>query len=227
VKIPKRSARDFLEADEVLTLLVAGEIFDNPVKPETARADELVAKSSLIPPDRVAWEYRAVTEERQDRGQRDEQGGRQRDAAGVIAPPPVIFLAFLAIGFVLESALPDNNLPSWLQWFGVLPIVFGSVLLVAFERELSRARTSANPYRPTTAIVTTGPFRMSRNPAYLGMAVIYVGLALVADAPWALATLIPALLVIQLGVIAREERYLESRFGDQYLSYKRQTRRWI
>ena len=157
----------------------------------------------------------------------EEQPREERDTAGVIAPPPVIFIAFLAIGFVLESALPDNNLPSWLQWFGVLPIVFGVVLVVAFERELSRARTSANPYRPTTAIVTTGPFRMSRNPAYLGMTTVYIGIALVADSPWALATLVPALVVIHFGVIVREERYLERLFGDEYRSYKGRTRRWI
>jgi protein-S-isoprenylcysteine O-methyltransferase Ste14 len=150
-----------------------------------------------------------------------------RDTAGVIAPPPLIYLAFLFVGFVLESVLPDNNLPGGLQWFGALPIALGCALLWAFERSLSRARTPANPYTPTKAIATGGPYSFSRNPAYLAMAITYFGIALVADAPWALVTLVPALLVIEFGVIRREERYLERRFGDEYLSYKRRVRRWL
>jgi protein-S-isoprenylcysteine O-methyltransferase Ste14 len=163
-------------------------------------------------------------------GQREEgRDGAEdgRGTAGVIAPPPLIFLAFLLVGFVLESALPDNNLPTGIQWLGALLIVLGIALAVAFERALSRARTPANPYKQTEALATSGPYRFTRNPAYLAMAIIYVGMALAADAPWALPLLIPALLVVQFGVIVREERYLERLFGDEYLSYKRRTRRWL
>jgi protein-S-isoprenylcysteine O-methyltransferase Ste14 len=157
----------------------------------------------------------------------EEQAREERDTAGIIAPPPLIFVGFLLVGYVLESALPDNNLPSWVQWLGGLLIIVGIALLVAFERALSRARTPANPYTPTKALATGGAYRFTRNPGYLAMAIVYVGLSLGADAPWALLLLVPALLVVQFGVIVREERYLERLFGDEYLSYKRRTRRWI
>jgi len=157
----------------------------------------------------------------------DEQPREERDTAGVIAPPPLIFLAFLLLGYVVESVMPDNNLPSALQWLGALLIVLGIALGVAFERALSQARTPANPYRKTERLATTGAFSFSRNPGYLAMTIVYVGLSLAADAPWALLFLIPALLVIHFGVIVREERYLERLFGDEYRSYKGRTRRWI
>ena len=96
-----------------------------------------------------------------------------------------------------------------------------------FEHAFKRAGTDANPYRPSTALATDGPYRFSRNPAYLAMAITYVGITLAAEAPWALFMLAPAMLVIQYGVIAREERYLERLFGEDYLTYKRTTRRWI
>ena len=79
----------------------------------------------------------------------------------------------------------------------------------------------------TTALVTTGPYRISRNPGYLGLALAYAGIAVLAHAVWVLAMLVPALVVVDRMVIAREERYLERRFGEQYSSYKRRTRRWL
>ncbi len=157
----------------------------------------------------------------------EEQPRQRRETAGVIAPPPVVFLGFLWLGFVFESLLPGAALPAWAQWVGAVVIVAGVALLVSFELAFKRAGTDANPYRPSTALATEGPYRFSRNPGYLGMAITYIGIALAAEAPWALVMLVPATLVIQYGVIAREEHYLERLFGEEYLSYKRTTRRWI
>lgn len=156
-----------------------------------------------------------------------EQSGRSRDTPGVIAPPPVIYLASLGLGFALEALLPGADLPGWAQWIGGAIIVVGVVLIVSFERAFKRAGTDVNPYRPSTALATDGPYRFSRNPAYVGMALTYIGITLAAEAPWALVMLVPATLLMHYGVIVREERYLEGVFGDQYLSYKRTTRRWI
>jgi protein-S-isoprenylcysteine O-methyltransferase Ste14 len=169
--------------------------------------------------DRVAWEYGAVTAEGQLR--------RRRETAGVIAPPPVVYLGFLGLGFALEGLLPGAELPGWTQWLGAVVIVAGVALMISFELAFKRASTDANPYRPSSALATDGPYRFSRNPGYLGMAITYIGITLAAEAPWALVMLLPATLVIQCGVIAREERYLERLFGEEYLSYKRTTRRWI
>ena len=153
--------------------------------------------------------------------------GQARGTAGVIAPPPVIYLAFLGLGFVFEWLMPGAELPGWVQWFGAAVIVAGVALMISFESAFKRAGTDTNPYRPSTALATDGPYRYSRNPAYLGMATTYAGITFAAAAPWALLMLAPAMLVIQYGVIAREERYLERRFGEGYLAHKRTTRRWI
>jgi protein-S-isoprenylcysteine O-methyltransferase Ste14 len=114
-----------------------------------------------------------------------------------------------------------------LQWLGIALLVLGVCLFGWFVSALTRAGTPVAPYSQTTAIVTTGPYRLSRNPGYLSMTLIYVGIALVADAPWTLVTLVPAVLVVHFGVIAREESYLERLFGDEYLRYKQRTRRWL
>lgn len=151
-----------------------------------------------------------------------------RDISGVIAPPPLIFLAGLAAGFGLEALLPGTSLPDALAWIagGVL-LLAGVALLVSFERAFHRKRTAANPWRPTTAIATDGPYRLTRNPAYLGMALVYIGIALLSQALWVLLPLPLVLAIVDRGVIAREERYLERKFGQEYLDYRGRVRRWV
>ena len=151
-----------------------------------------------------------------------------RDIPGVIAPPPLIYLGGLAIGFVLEGLLPGATLPGPARWaLGALTLAAGVGLLVWWAASFRRADTPMPPWEPTRALVTSGPYRLTRNPAYLGDALTYVGIALLADAPWALVPLPLVLLVMNRGVIAREERYLERRFGDEYLRLRARTRRWI
>jgi protein-S-isoprenylcysteine O-methyltransferase Ste14 len=75
--------------------------------------------------------------------------------------------------------------------------------------------------------VTSGPYRLSRNPGYLGLALVYAGIAILSGALWALATLGPTLIVVDRGVILPEERYLSRRFGEEYSCYRRRTRRWL
>lgn len=152
----------------------------------------------------------------------------ERDTAGVVAPPPLIFLAGLGIGFGLEALLPGGSLPDLVRWaLGGLLVVSGLALLATFNLSFNRSGTAVEPWKPTTAIVTSGPYGFTRNPAYLGMALVYVGIAFLAGAPWALVPLPLVLLVITNGVILREERYLERKFGSEYLDYKGRVRRWI
>jgi protein-S-isoprenylcysteine O-methyltransferase Ste14 len=152
----------------------------------------------------------------------------ERDSAGVIAPPPLVYLAGLAVGFVLEVLLPGASVPGAVRWVGGGGLVLaGLALLASFNRAFGRKGTAVEPWKPTTAIVTTGPYRLTRNPAYLGMALIYVGIALLAGALWALVPLPFVLVVIDKAVIAREERYLERKFGREYLDYRAGVRRWI
>jgi len=151
-----------------------------------------------------------------------------RDAPNVVAPPPLIYLGSLAIGFGLDALLPSPSLPTGLRAaLGWPLVVAGFALIVWFVAAFRRAGTPVDPYRPTTAVITDGAYRLSRNPGYLGMTLVSAGIALLADAPWVFAPLVAAVLVIDRGVIAREERYLEHRFGDEYLRYKAGTRRWV
>jgi protein-S-isoprenylcysteine O-methyltransferase Ste14 len=157
-----------------------------------------------------------------------ESASRAPASAGVRVPPPLIYLGGLAVGFALEALLPGSSVPDAVQWIlgGVL-LVAGVALLGSFNTAFHRKGTAVEPWKPTTAIVTTGPYRLTRNPAYLGMALVYIGIALLADALWVLAPLPVVLLIIDRAVIAREERYLERKFGQEYLDYKGRARRWI
>jgi protein-S-isoprenylcysteine O-methyltransferase Ste14 len=158
----------------------------------------------------------------------EENAPQDRDTAGVVAPPPLIYLAGLVVGFGLEALLPGSEVPPIVRWaLGGAALLAGLALQTTFIAAFSRKGTAVEPWKPTTAIVTTGPYRLTRNPAYLGMALIYVGIALLGDSLWALAPLPLVLAVIDRGVIAREERYLERKFGREYLEYKAGVRRWV
>jgi protein-S-isoprenylcysteine O-methyltransferase Ste14 len=157
-----------------------------------------------------------------------ESASRAPDSAGVRVPPPLVYLGGLAVGFGLEALLPGSSLPAVVQWvLGGALLVAGLALLASFNTTFQRKGTAVEPWKPTTAIVTTGPYRLTRNPAYVGMALVYVGIAVLSQAAWALAPLPVVLLIIDRTVIAREERYLERKFGQEYLDYKGRVRRWI
>ena len=150
------------------------------------------------------------------------------DTAGVIAPPPLIYLGALGIGFGLDAMMGTGSLPWTLRGpIGAASIIAGGGLLASFLSAFRRAETPVDPYTPSEAIVTDGPYRLTRNPAYLGMALMYAGIAIVANASWALVPLPVAIAVIDRGVIAREERYLDRKFGRPYVDYKQRVRRWI
>jgi protein-S-isoprenylcysteine O-methyltransferase Ste14 len=154
--------------------------------------------------------------------------GDEQDKAGVIAPPPLIYLGALVLGLLLNRWVPVAFLPRRAaRGLGWVLLGAGALLLGWFERAMRQAGTPTNPYKPVARVATGGPFRHTRNPGYLSMAMIYAGIAARANALWAVLLLPAALLVIQRGVIEREERYLEDKFGEEYLSYKAKVRRWI
>ncbi len=154
--------------------------------------------------------------------------GDDKDLAGVIAPPPLIYLAFLLLGLGLDYVWPVALVPAGVQYpVGALLIALGLALFGAAVRLFVKADTSVQTRKPTTAIITDGPFRFSRNPIYLAMSLSYAGIAIAADNLWILGALVPALAVIRCGVISREERYLERKFAEEYLRYKASVRRWL
>ena len=136
------------------------------------------------------------------------------DVYKVIAPPPVIFLSGLLLGLLLDGVVSDSDLGSWALPVGIALTVFGVALMAWFEISFRRAGTTILPGREGSALVTGGIYRLTRNPGYLGMTLTVSGVAL-------------AVLVVDRGVIVKEEAYLRERFGDEYAAYCAQTRRWL
>jgi protein-S-isoprenylcysteine O-methyltransferase Ste14 len=152
------------------------------------------------------------------------------DSAGVRFPPPFIYLGALLLGLAAERfvALRSFGIDRWLLVAtGALLFTTGAATMLAAAGLFRRLGTHVPPSRPTTLIATTGPYRWTRNPMYLGMALVYSGIAIGFDGAIALALLPLVLIVIQRQVIAREERYLEAKFGDDYRRYKAEVRRWL
>jgi protein-S-isoprenylcysteine O-methyltransferase Ste14 len=150
------------------------------------------------------------------------------DNPGVIAPPPLIYTGALAIGLLANRRYRLAFLPRGLSRVLGWPLIAGGLAIGTLGfREMKRAGTNPDPRQPTTAIVTGGPYRFTRNPLYLGMTLIYVGITALANALPAALFLPIVLHVMRRGVIEREERYLERKFGDEYLDYKARARRWI
>lgn len=150
--------------------------------------------------------------------------------AKVVAPPPVLFVGTLVASLLVDrlvwrlpTGLPE--LPRFVA-AGVLVIVGAAILFLA-ATSFARAGTGVRHAAGSSALVTSGLHAFTRNPMYLGMALAFAGLALLADSLVALIMLAPLLLVVQFGVIAVEERFMEATFGDDYRVYKKRVRPWI
>jgi protein-S-isoprenylcysteine O-methyltransferase Ste14 len=158
----------------------------------------------------------------------DEHVTDEGDNAGVIAPPPLIYLGPLVLGLLLKRKFPIPFLPRRAARVLGWPLLVGGVSLMGwFVFTMRRADTPIDPREPVSNLATGGPFRYTRNPAYLSMAMIYAGVSTLANALSSILLLPAVLLVIQRGVIEREERYLERTFGEEYLDYKARVRRWV
>jgi protein-S-isoprenylcysteine O-methyltransferase Ste14 len=150
------------------------------------------------------------------------------DNPGVVAPPPLIFAGTLAIGLSLNRLRPTPFLLRGLSRTLGPALTAGGLLLGIWGfREMRRAGTNVQTRKPTTAIVEAGPYRYTRNPLYVGMTMIYCGVAAIANALPPMLLLPLVLRVMRRGVIEREERYLEGKFGDEYRRYKGRVRRWL
>jgi protein-S-isoprenylcysteine O-methyltransferase Ste14 len=151
-----------------------------------------------------------------------------KDSPGVIAPPPLLVLGALALTLGLDAIWPAPLFGAAFQAIaGGALFAAGAGLAGACVARFRRAGTNVPTYRPTTALVTNGPYRYSRNPIYVGICLAYLGLAVLIDSAWVLAGIVPLFAVLNLGVIAREEVYLEAKFGDAYRTYKQTARRWL
>lgn len=150
------------------------------------------------------------------------------DHAGIRFPPPFIYLSFLAAGLLLSRMRPLTVVPnSYTTALGIAFVLIAIAISVSGFRELRRHETTIRPDQPSSTIVNSGPYRFTRNPLYVALATLYVGIGLWTNSLWVILLLVPLLFVMTRQVIAREEAYLERAFGDTYLNYKSQVRRWL
>jgi protein-S-isoprenylcysteine O-methyltransferase Ste14 len=151
------------------------------------------------------------------------------DNANVLIRPPIA-LALAATGGLAAAWLyPLPFLPAFIPagWIGAALLAVGFALAAWAVATMRRAGTRFETHQPTTRIVSAGPYRFARNPIYAGMFLALIGLAIGFDSLWLLVALALFYLVIRWGVVAREEAYLERKFGDAYLDYKARVRRWV
>jgi protein-S-isoprenylcysteine O-methyltransferase Ste14 len=142
--------------------------------------------------------------------------------------PPLVYLISLVSGTVIHLVVPLPFLPVSLAVPVGVPLVAVAIALFSFSVAKFRAAGTPVPARkPTTAIVLTGPYRFSRNPIYLAFSLFQLGIAILVNSVWLLATLVGAVVLIHSVVIPKEEQYLERKFGSQYLDYKASVRRWL
>lgn len=152
----------------------------------------------------------------------------KEDNPGVIAPPPLIFLCFLILGYLLNRYYPLAVLEGPLSTIisAIFFVYAGLTAGLAFFY-MVKSGTNVDVRKPTNAIVTVSVFSYTRNPMYISMVILLIAFSLLLNALW-IALLIPLFMfVMQKGVIEREEAYLENKFGSEYLQYKNRVRRWI
>ncbi len=152
---------------------------------------------------------------------------------GVKFPPPLLFVAGLVAAWFLESRVSRFSLiggdesTAPVETSGLVLIAAGVFLILWAMVMFVRARTAVLPMRPASRIVDTGPYRISRNPMYTGMSLVYLGVMLLLNWGWALVMFPTVLAALYRFVIRREEAYLTAAFGDEYVAYCRRVRRWI
>jgi protein-S-isoprenylcysteine O-methyltransferase Ste14 len=151
---------------------------------------------------------------------------KANDNANVRIHPPVLMLIHLAAAFLLGWLVPIT-LPQWVEYVGWAVVVFGLAAAFGGLRQLIEAHTSPDPQTPTTSVVTTGVYRFTRNPIYLGYFCMTLGLPLIFGNIWGLVAGPIQAYLFNRFIITREESYLSGKFGQDYLDYKSSVRRWL
>jgi protein-S-isoprenylcysteine O-methyltransferase Ste14 len=153
---------------------------------------------------------------------------KEPDHAGVAFHPPFLLAGALLLGFLIRQIVPLGFLPSGVSG-SIGPVVtaaaFGLVLWAIFTMRAGHASIPTG--EPTDAIVKSGPYRFSRNPIYVAMLALQLGVGVWTDSLWFLALAGVSAILLWWGVISREERYLERKFGADYLVYRDRVRRWL
>lgn len=152
----------------------------------------------------------------------------KEDSAHILAAPPFFFIIPLLIGVVIEYFVPTSLLPTLPSIIIGLLFSWASLPFIILSlKSFYKVKTAFDARRTTTTLVTTSIYKISRNPAYLSLVLFYIGLSFIINSIWILVLIFPAIYSVQKFCIEREEKYLESKFGSQYLEYKKKVRRWL
>jgi len=157
---------------------------------------------------------------------------QERDNPGLPVFPPVLPFIALVLAIAGERVLPlhylaDRGTYGWQFWLGLIALVAGIGLGLSGIYAFYRAGTHVEPHKPALKLVTAGPYRITRNPMYCGFLLTIAGLSLMASLDWGLILLPFLWAALDRMIVAREERYLTAKFGDAYVAFQRQTRRWL
>lgn len=150
------------------------------------------------------------------------------DRPNVVVLPPVLLGGAILLGLALDRLAPLGwGWPPPVRLVGLLLALAAAALALLAERRFGRHGTNVLPTRPTTAIIRDGPYARTRNPIYLGMVAFQLGLGLGLASPWTLLLVPVVAVTLHVGVVRREEAYLEGKFGEVYRAYKARVRRWV
>ena len=162
-----------------------------------------------------------------DRQTEHSTGGDHR-GPGVRVPPPLVFLGFLAAGLGLQLIRPWGITDSLLLLYGGVTLCALAIIgLLGIGLMFHRHKTSLEPWKPTTRVLAHGPYAYSRNPIYVAFCFLAIGIGLSQNSLWMTLSFIPSVFVVFHTAIAKEEKYLEKKFGEEYRRYKEKVRRWL
>jgi protein-S-isoprenylcysteine O-methyltransferase Ste14 len=154
--------------------------------------------------------------------------GNNPDAPNVKIIPPLVYLAGVVIGFLATIWMPTKVVPNLVAWtVGGILVFCGAVLTGSAVLKFKDVGTTVRPDRAASTLVIAGPYKITRNPMYLGLASVYLGVSIAGQSVWALILLPVVLTIIKRRAIEPEEAFLEKCFGADYIGYKEKVRRWI
>ncbi len=153
---------------------------------------------------------------------------QEQQTPGIRVKPPLVYAVSLFIGLAIEQLLPLGSIPwTWRAGPAVILIASAGLLIAPTVMRFRKADTPFDVRKPATTLITDGPYRYSRNPGYLALTLLYLGLGVLFSSAWVCVLVVPTLLIMIVAVVGKEELHLESQFGEEYLRYKTAVRRWL
>ncbi|MDP6414864.1 MAG: isoprenylcysteine carboxylmethyltransferase family protein [Gammaproteobacteria bacterium] len=167
-------------------------------------------------------------EEPPENSQNPDNGPGDEKGAAVKFPPPAIFVILIFVGAGLDYVWPLGlGVADSFEALGIAITLFGVTVAILVNGTFKREGTAIEPWKPTTKLITTGLYAWTRNPIYLGFCLFNIGIGIASNSFWILITFIPGAFLVYYIAIAKEEAYLQEKFGDEYRDYVARVRRWL